>query len=434
MRAHRRRITAGGAVLTLVVLMTAGSARAWDLTRPPECQGNAVYPTNLVDFALNATELYNGPALFTPASTSAIVHTIHLLDDVLAAKRAIDDVGDSWAFVPYNASTWPVRRPVDVQNIQDSDYPLSGDGRSEIGFIPIFVNNMAFAALPMLIYDVPSCGIVEADVQLSTFFYWWAFQRPGDHGESAYDAGLCVGGAIRPGLGCGLLSPSEPMFVRPVLVHMLLAVLGFDANIGVHSFRNNGTYPWQPGTDALHPDLVLLPDDRAGLRAQYPVATPTGEVDIAVVNTNVDDLDLGRNKLLCRPGFGWLSAGSIFDEYCSRTPPPATVCAGDVVNAKFSIVNNGTMDVTVTPALRFAFGLAGWGGEPRITAAPVTIPAGTTHLVEIRQYLPPGLHGGSTYGIWGQADTGVTIAQETNTANNLTPLRGSVTMGPGCDT
>lgn len=432
MRTERLRRTIASMALGLAALGTSGSANAWDRIQAPGCQGNPLFLSNQVEFALNLTEFYNAPHFYTPASSLPTVHAIHLLDDVLAVKRAIDDVGDSLAFVPYDASTWPVRRPVDAANIQNSDYPLTDDGRSEIGVIPIFEPLFA-AALPMIVYEAPSCAIVEANVQLSTL-YWWAFLRPSDHGEPDYGAGLCVGGASSPGLGCGLFSQAQPMFVRPVLMNMMLAVFGFDANIGQHSFRNNGTYPWQPGQNALYPELLPLPDDRAGLRAAYPDRTLSGETDVAVVNTNTDAQDLGRNKLLCRPGLGWMSAASVFEEFCSRTPPPQTACGGDVVNARFSIVNNGTTDVTVTPILRFSTGLAGWPTEPRLTGAAVTIPAGATHLVGFRQYLPPGLTGGTTYGIWGQADTGTTIAQETNTANNLTPLRGGVTMGAGCNT
>jgi hypothetical protein len=221
-----------------------------------------------------------------------------------------------------------------------------------------------------------------------------------------------------------------------VLLHEFLAMLGFAPNVGQHSFRNNGTYPWQPGAHFLDPRLVLLPDDRAGLRAHYPASAPAGELDVAVVNTAPDPQDMGRNKLLCRPGSGWLPSLSAFDDHCSRLPPGPTMCAGDVISARFAIVNNGTADVQVTPELRFtpAAALPIFPSAPRLTLGPMTVAAGSTEIVHIRQYLPPGLHGGVEYRVWAGADTGALLSQETNSANNYTPLRANVTMGAGCDT
>ncbi len=427
-----RSFAAPATAALLATLAASDPAGAWELERPPGCEANGIHWTYPLEFAINTTEIYNAPGNFRPASTSIGAHRIRFLADVLAAKEAIDDVGDSSAVFPYDALTWPHRYPADPQNIQNADYPLVGDGRSEIGFIPI-VDPLGVAAVPWVIYDETTCGVVESDVWLSSL-YWWAFNEPDDHGEPNYGAGLCVGGAIRPGLGCGLLSQNEPMFVRPVLLHEFLAVLGFAPNIGQHSFRNNGTYPWQPGSHFLDPELVLLPDDRAGLRAHYPPRALAGELDVAVVNTYPDASDGGRNKLLCRPGSGWLPSTSAFDDHCSRMAPPATMCPGDVISARFAIVNNGTSDVQVTAELRFtpAAALPAFPAAPRIAGGSITVAAGATELVHIRQYLPGGLSAGVEYRVWGGADTGALLAQETNGANNLTPLRSTITMGTSC--
>ena len=88
----------------------------------------------------------------------------------------------------------------------------------------------------------------------------------------------------------------------------------------------------------------------------------------------------------------------------------------------------------VTAELRFtpAAALPAFPAAPRIAGGSITVAAGATELVHIRQYLPGGLSAGVEYRVWGGADTGALLAQETNGANNLTPLRSTITMGTSC--
>jgi hypothetical protein len=193
--------------------------------------------------------------------------------------------------------------------------------------------------------DALACSSASASIDNCTFNNAWtkidtswtfAYGSPGDYGIDYWDAPLHF---------------ENQYFARPVILHELLHMVGL-AHSYDFSFTNNSQGAWTNRTKTKM--IEPLPDDREGLRAKYP--SQGSECDIAVTNWYVDpdaELPYPQNRL-CKPAHGNGYSEDIFSTWCPEEFPTTSVCPGQLITARWSILNYGTSYVSVYDELWFS--------------------------------------------------------------------------------
>ncbi len=189
-------------------------------------------------------------------------------------------------------------------------------------------------------YDDRDCNIREVNIRFDP--------TPGD---DAWLWGV-------PGNFYDPTSIAGDRWFRPIALHELLHGMGFSHENDAFAMMNywydelgHGPFTNRAADYMVEP----LPDDREGLRALY--GTSDTERDVAIINFFVDpdDLrdpyengsyDVAMMRKLCKPakGSGW--ASDVFGDYCA-TSQTTSVCPGDSIYTRFTVMNYGTSGHTL---------------------------------------------------------------------------------------
>jgi hypothetical protein len=269
-----------------------------------------------------------------------------------------------------------------------------------------------------------ACSNASVNTDNCTFNYAWAkldyslswsFDTPGDRGIDYWDAPLTFG------------SNPTYYFARPVILHELLHMVGL-AHSYDFSFTNHSLGAWTNRTKTKM--IEPLPDDREGLRAKYPYQG--SECDIAVTNWYVDpdaELSYPQNRL-CKPAHGNGYSEDIFSTWCPEESPTTSVCPGQLITARWSILNYGTSLVFVYDELWFSTNtdLNTSYDKKSPTTGNRSVNADTTFRTGRKFAVPNTVSYDQEYYLIIRATT--SSCTEESDRNNWMPLRGKIYIKP----
>lgn len=268
--------------------------------------------------------------------------------------------------------------------------------------------------------DTETCEVIEADVFFNTQEDW-VFGVPADYSDDYFGAGSHV-----------TINGTEERYGRTVLLHELLHTHSLAHSNSSYSFMNADNRPW--ANRSREKQVEPLPDDRQALRYLY--GDGATELDVAALVTWFDPVRgaPADGTLLCMPSTGTTFSAGLFDPTCGvfgYVSGITTVCPGETLYVRVTVVNYGTGAVTIAPELWFSTNdwldtTAGLD-QKSPTVKPGFLAAAESASARGYQFtVPTTLAPNTDYYPIINLNTGLTLPFEDSQQNNWIPLIGTI--------
>ena len=238
-------------------------------------------------------------------------------------------------------------------------------------------------------------------------------------------------------------SLSGNKWFRPIALHELLHGMGLAHEIDAFAMMNYWDFAGGHGpfTNRAAAYMVEpLPDDREGLRALY--GTAGTERDVAIINFYVNPYalqdsdgdgayDVAHMQKLCMPakGSGWSS--DVFGDFCA-TSPATSVCPGDSIYTRFTVMNFGTSGHTLDLEAWFSLDDQ-WSssGDTRSASVRSQYVGASNSYRAGKTFVVPNLTPLQWYYVIIRSSPLINPGED-STQNNWMPLRGKIFVPLGC--